>query len=71
MTNWQLDHAYSMSSDVGPNVSPDTTSKDDPKPYPYCGLAKELPKPRFNPYQDVLLRDFVHCRPCDGHRLPV
>ena len=71
MTNWQRDHMCSMSSGVGHDVSPDTTPEDDPKPYPYCGPAKARPKPCFNPYRDVLLRDFVLCRPCDGHRLPV
>ena len=40
----------SMSSRVGHDVSPDTTPKDDPEPYPYCGPAKVQPKPYFNPY---------------------
>ena len=60
-----------MSSGVGLDVTPDTTPEDDPEPYPYCGLAKSRPRPRFNLYRDVLLGDFVLCRPCDGHRLPV
>ena len=60
-----------MSSYVGLDVSPDTTSEDDPEPYPYCGPTKSQPKPRFNPYRDVPLGDFVLCRPCDGHRLLV
>ena len=71
MTNWQCDQACSMSSGVGLDVTPDTTPEDDPEPYPYCGPAKSWPRPRFNPYRDVLLGDFVLCRPCDGHRLPV
>ena len=71
MTNWQCDHACSMSSSVGLDVTPDTTLEDDPEPYPFCGLAKSRPKPHFNPYQDVLFGDFVLCHPCDGHRLPV
>ena len=71
MTNWQRDHACSMSSGVGLDVIPDTTHEDDPEPYPYCGPAKSRPRPRFNPYRDVLLGDFVLCRPCDGHCLPV
>ena len=71
MTNWQRDHAYSMSSGVGLDVTPDTTLEDDPEPYPYCGPAKSWPRPRFDPYRDVLLGDFVLCRPCDGHCLPV
>ena len=60
-----------MSSCVGLDVSPNTIPKDDYEPYPYCGPARSLPKPRFNPYRDVFLRDFVLCRPCDGHRLSV
>ena len=60
-----------MSSGVGFDVTSDTTPEDDLEPYPYCGSAKSRPRPRFNPYRDVLLGDFVLCRPCDGHRLPV
>ena len=48
MTNWQQD--YSMSSRVGPDVSPNTTLEDDPEPYLYCGDTKARPKPYFNPY---------------------
>ena len=50
MTNWQRDHACSMSSGVSLDVTPDTTPEDDPEPYPYCGPAKSRPRPRFNPY---------------------
>lgn len=71
LTNWEKDHARSIPSSVGPNVPPNTTSEDDPEPYPYCGPAKERPKPRFNPYRDVLLGDFMLCRPSDGHFLPM
>ena len=71
MTNWQHDHTCSMSSGFGLDVSPDTNPEVDPETYPYCGLAKSRPRPRFNPYQDVLLGDFVLCRVCDGHRLPM
>ena len=71
ITNWQRDPANIMSSSVGLDLSPDTTPEDDSEPYPYCGPAKSRPKPRFNPYRDVLLGDFVLCHPCDGHRLPV
>ena len=60
-----------MSSGVAPNVSPDTTSEDDLEPYLYCGSAKSWPKSHFNPYRDILLGDFVLCRPYDGHRLPM
>ena len=60
-----------MSSGFELDVSPDTTPKDDPEPYPYCGLAKSWPKPCFNPYQDVLLGAFVLCRPYDRHCLPM
>ena len=71
ITNWQCDHSNIMSSGVGLDVSSDITPEDDPEPYPYCGPAKSWPKPSFNPYQDVLLGDFILCRPYDGHRLPV
>ena len=71
ITNWQRDHACSMSSGVGLDVSSDTAPQDDPEPYPYCGPAKLRPKPCFNPYQDVLLRNFVLCHLCDEHRLLV
>ena len=71
ITNWQRNHSNIMSSGFGLDVSSDITPKDDPEPYPYCGPAKSWPKPSFKPYQDVLLGDFVLCRPCDGHRLPV
>ena len=71
MTNWQRDHMCSMSPGIRHDVSPDTTPEDDPEPYPYCGLAKTCPKPFFNPYRDVLFGDFVPCRSCDGHRLPM
>ena len=71
MTNWQRDHACSMSSGVGLDVTPDTTPEDDPEPYPYCGPVKSRPRPLFNPFRDVLLGDFVLCRPYDGHCLPV
>ena len=60
-----------MSSRVGHHVSSNTTPEDDPEPYPYYGPAKARPKPYYNPYQDVLLGDFVLCRPYDGHRLHV
>ena len=60
-----------MSFRVGPVVSPDTTPEDDLEPYPYCSPAKAQPKPYFNLYRDVVLGDFVLCRPCDKYRLPV
>ena len=60
-----------MSSGVGFDVSSDTTTEDNLEPYPYCGPAKSRLKPRFNPYRDVLLGDFVLCRSYDGHSLPV
>ena len=71
ITNWQRDHSNIMSPSVGLDVSSDITPEDDPEPYPYCGPTKSWPKPSFNPYRDVLFKDFVLCRPCDGHRLPV
>ena len=70
-TIWQWDHACSMLSGVRPDVSLDTIPKDDPKPYPYCGLPKVQPKPHFNSYLDDLLGDFVLCLPYNGHHLPM
>ena len=40
MTNWQWDHACSVSFGVGHHVSPNTTPEDDPKPYPYMVRLK-------------------------------
>ena len=58
-----------MSFGVGLDVSPNSTPEDDPGPYSYCGPAKSRPKPGFNSYRDILLGDFVLCRPYDGHCL--
>ena len=71
MNNWQRDHCCNMSYGVGSDISSDTTPEDDLEPYPYCGPAKLWLKPHFNPYRDVLHGDFVLCRPCNGHCLPV
>ena len=71
ITIWQPDHTNIMSFGVGLDVSSDITPQDNPEPYPYCGPTKPRPKPRFNSYRDVLFGDFVLCRPCDGHCLPV
>ena len=60
-----------MSSDVGPDISPDTIPKDDLEPYAYCDPAKSQPKSHFNLYRDILFGDFVLCHPCDGYCLPV
>ena len=56
-----------MSSKVGYDVSPNTTPEDNTKPYLSYGPMKARPKPCFNLYQDVLLVDFVLCRPRDRH----
>jgi hypothetical protein len=50
--------------------SADLTPKDDLKPYPFCGPAKDKPRPNFNPYCDVLLRDFVLCRLSHNNHFP-
>ena len=39
----------------GPAYMADSIPEDNPKPYPFCGLAKDKPRPNFNPYRDVLL----------------
>jgi hypothetical protein len=54
----------------GPAYLVDNTPEDDPEPYPFWGPAKDRPRPNFNPYRDVLLEDFVLCRPSHNH-LPV
>ena len=60
-----------MSSGMVLDVSLEITPEDDPESYLYCGLAKSRPKPRFNPYQDVHLGDFVLCCFYDGYRFLV
>jgi hypothetical protein len=55
----------------GPAYLVDNTPEDDPEPYPFCGPAKDRPRPNFNSYCDVLLGDFVLCRPSHNNHLPV
>ena len=55
MSNWQQDHDYSMSSEVGPNVSLNTAPENDPEPYPYCGPKKAWPKPRWVALYQLLI----------------
>lgn len=50
---------------------PIETPEDEAEPYPYCGPKKDVPKLNFNPYRDVLLGDFVLCRPSHKDHLPV
>ena len=47
------------------------TLEDDPEPFPFCRPAKERPRPNFNPFKDILLGDFVLCRPSFKYHLPV
>lgn len=42
----------------------DTTTKDDSRD-PFYEVASNEPKDSYNPYQDVLLGDFVLVRPLD------
>jgi hypothetical protein len=70
-SDWRRDHARSCSADNDPMHSADLTPEDDPEPYPFYGPAKERPRPNFNPYRDVLLWDFVLCRPSHNNHLPV
>jgi hypothetical protein len=70
MSDWRRDHARRSSTDNGP-YSADNSPEDDPEPYPFCGPAKDRPRPNFNPYRDVLLGDFVLCRPSHNNHLPV
>jgi hypothetical protein len=70
MSDWRRDHARRSSTDNGP-YSADNSPEDDPEPYPFCGPAKDRPRPNFNPYRDVLLGDFVLCRPSHGGMVDV
>jgi hypothetical protein len=49
----------------------DNLPEDDPEPYPFCCPAKDRPRPKFNPYRDVLLGDFVLCHPSHNNHLNV
>jgi hypothetical protein len=71
ISDWRKDHARSCSTENGPAYSADNTPEDDPDPYPFCGPAKDRPRPNFNPYRDVLLGDFVLCHPSHNNHLPV
>ena len=72
LSDWTRDHKVAF-ADVGADTNNplDTTPEDETEPYPYCGPAKDRPKLTFNPFRDVLLGDFVLCRPCDNNYLPV
>jgi hypothetical protein len=71
MSDWRRDHARRSSTENGPAYSADNSPEDDPEPYPFCGPAKDKPRPNFNPYCDVLLGDFILCRPSHNNHLPV
>jgi hypothetical protein len=71
ISDWRRDHARSCSTENGPAYSADNSPEDDPEPYPFCGPAKDRPRPNFNPYRNVLLRDFFMCRPSQNNHLPV
>jgi hypothetical protein len=51
--------------------SANLTPEDDPEPYPFCGPAKDRLRPNFNPYRNILLGDFVLCRPSHNNHLPL
>jgi hypothetical protein len=70
-SDWKRDHARSCSIENDPTHSTDLAPEDDSEPYPLCGPAKKRPRPNFNPYHDVLLGDFVLCRPSHNNHLPV
>jgi hypothetical protein len=71
ISDWRRDHARSCSTENGPAHSADLTPEDNQEPYPFCGPAKERPRPNFNSYRNVLLGDFVLCRPSHNNHLPV
>lgn len=35
--------------------------EEEGEQYPYCGRIDKKPRPCINPYDDVLLRDFLYC----------
>jgi hypothetical protein len=49
---------------------PNVSSKEDFKPCPFCNLAKYRPKPNFNPFRDILLKDIVFFYLSYKHHLP-
>ena len=71
ISDWKRDHARNCSRGNDPTHSADLIPEDDPEPYPFCSSAKDKPRPNFNPYHDVLLRDFVLCRPSHNNHLLV
>ena len=56
---------------MDPNNPLDITPEDEAELTSYCGPAKDRPRLAFNPFRDVLLGDFVLCRPCHNNYLPV
>ena len=72
ISDWVRDHARTNVESVSALNNPeDVTPEDDVDTFPYCGPAKDRPRLTFNPFRDVLLGDFVLCRPSDNHYLPV
>jgi hypothetical protein len=71
ITDWQQDHAASSQASTSTSGIPGMTPEDDLESFPFYGPAKERPRPNFNPFRDVLLGDFVLCRPSHKHHLPV
>lgn len=71
VTDWRRDHDSRSHASTSGAAIPDTTPEDDPEPFPFCGPAKERPAANFNPFRDVLVGDFVLCRPSHKHHLPV
>ena len=70
--DWRRDHACRFApAEAGPSSTPDITPEDDVDPFTYCVPMKERPKLNFYLFRDVLLGDFVLCRPSHKHYLPV
>jgi len=73
ISHWRRDHTckFAAPTEPHPHGIPDITPEDDPDSYPYCGPRQQRPKLNFNPFRDVLLGDFVLCRPSHKDYLPV
>ena len=71
ISDWRKEHARSCLVENGPTHSADLTPEDDLESYPFCNPAKERLRPNFNPYHDILFRDFVLNHPSHNNHLHV
>ena len=69
ISDQRRNHAWNCSTKIGLAYLADNTPKDNPEPYKFCSSAKDRPRSNFNPYRDILLGDFVMCRPSHNNHL--